>query len=520
MLTVIKKNLIRWVIIAMLLFVLTAFTLPSSTSIQPKIVSNPAEATPAPEDTFIRVAQGHIVSSGKMSRGVAWGDYNDDGKPDLFVANSQGQTNFLYRNDGDGIFTPVQESEIMQIRSYSESGNWVDYDSDGDLDLFITNIRNEANFLFRNDGDDSFTRITDGEIVSERRSSTGSCWADYDADGDLDVFVANRNEQHNSFFSNNGDGNFAKMTDGEIVKNGGDSRACGWADVDGDADLDLYVGNAHEANFFYTNNGDGTFTRVTEGSFTNDISYTYGLSWADVVNDGDIDLFVSNVQDKNILYLNNGLGEFERVVDEPFATDIGASKGNTWGDFDNDGDVDLFVANGTPDISDVTNFLYLNDGEGTFTRSAVGVLTDDNHISAGTAWVDYNNDGRLDIFVANWGNNNQDNALYTNENGEIGNWIKISLVGYESNRSSIGATVRLETIIDAETIWQTHQVLGNTGYGSQNEQIIHFGIGSATQIKSLEIRWQSGEVDVYTELIANTRYTATEAGDLHLTDSQ
>jgi len=514
MLTRKRKTLLRWAIVAMCLFALTAFKLPSPISFQPQTLSNPAQATPAPEDIFVRVAQGQIISSGKMSRGMAWGDYNNDGYPDLFVANSQGQTNLLYRNQGDGSFVLVEESEIIKIRSYSESGNWVDYDNDGDLDLFITNIRNEANFLFRNNGDETFTQITDGEIVSEKRSSTGSCWADFDNDGDLDVFIANRDGQNNSFFSNQGDGSFTRLAEGEIVTNGGDSRACGWADVDGDADLDLYVGNAHEANFFYTNNGDGSFSRETEGDFTNEVSYTYGMSWADVDNDGDLDLFVSNVQDANVLYLNDGFGGFEKVAKRPFVTDIGASKGNTWGDFDNDGDVDLFVANGTPDISDVTNFLYLNDGEGNFTRSTVGALTYDNHISAGTAWADYNNDGRLDIFVANWGNNNQDNVLYTNQNSETGNWIFISLNGVQSSTSAIGATVRLETILDGKPIWQTRQVLGNTGYGSQNEPLIHFGIGDALLINSLEIHWPSGVIDTFLDLTVNTLYEVSEGGDL------
>jgi len=490
----------------MILFALTAFNLPL-----PQSSTTPTQ-TPTPEslELFDRFTEGHIVSSGKMSRGVAWGDYNNDGYPDLFIANSQGQTNFLYRNDGDGVFTPVEESEIMQIRSYSESGNWVDYDNDGDLDLFITNIRNEPNFLYLNNGDESFSRITAGDIVSEKRASTGSCWADYDNDGDLDVFVANRDGQNNSFFDNDGEGNFAKLVDIELVSDGGDSRACGWADVDGDADLDLYVGNAHEANFFYSNNGDATFTRVMDGDFVNASSYTYGLSWADIDNDGDIDLFVANVQDANVLYLNNGVGEFEKVAKRPFVTDKGASKGNTWGDVDNDGDVDLFVANGTPDISDVTSFLYLNDGRGNFIRAAAGVLTDDNHISAGTALADYNLDGRLDIFVANWGDNNQDNVLYTSANTGAGNWIKILLVGTESNRWAIGARVQIEVVLDGKTIQQTRQVLGNTGYGSQNEHLLHFGLGNATQIESLEIRWPSGSVETYSQLSANSLYTATE----------
>lgn len=467
-------------------------------------------ATTPPPPLYAPIVEGDAVNTGGMSRGVAWGDYDNDGYPDLFVANSDNQPNILLHNQQGGSFIRVESGKLTQLEANSESGNWVDYDNDGDLDLFVTNIGNQVNYLFRNDGTDGFLRILDGDIVTEAQSSTGSCWIDIDHDGDLDVFVSNRDDQNNSFFINEGDGTFTQITERELVNDGGNSRACGWADVDGDTDYDLYVANAHEPNFFYHNNGDGTFTRLTTANLVQPSEYSYGMSWADVDNDTDIDLFVANLEASNEVYLNDGAGNFALVSDEHIIVD-GAkpSKGNTWGDFDNDGDLDFFIANGTPG-ADVRNILYLNDGTGQFTRAQGEPIATASDISAGTAWADYDNDGDLDIYVANWRNNNEDNVLYQNISNAGYGWVKIKLLGTESNSFGIGAVLNLTATINGETIGQTRQNLSNTGYGSQNSHIIHFGLGDATQIETLEITWPSGIVDSFENLPINTQLIIEE----------
>lgn len=463
------------------------------------------QTTPSPPE-FVRITEGDLVTSGGMSRGVAWGDFNGDGFADLFAANSDNQTNALYRNNQDGTFTSI-DNEITRIQSNSESGNWVDYDNDGDFDLFITNIENQANFLFRNDGDETFTRITDGQIVTETLSSTGSCWVDFDRDSDLDVLITNRDGQDNSFFLNNGDGTFS---DTELFSGqAGDSRACGWAYANDDPYVDLFIGNAHEPNFFYLGNEDGTLTPITSEPLVSESEYTYGLSWADFDNDNDIDLFVANLQTSNSVFLNNANAEFEQIETDPIASNFRPSKGNTWGDFDNDGDLDLYIANGTPGAT-VLNSLYLNDGLGHFELITDGDLVSDDNISAGTAWSDYDHDGDLDLYVANWRDNDEDNTLYQNITASQNGWVKISLVGVDSNRHGIGAIVRLNTEIEGQNRWQTRQLFANTGYGSQNELPVHFGLGDATIIQTLEILWPSGHVHILHDVPINTWLTVVE----------
>lgn len=469
---------------------------------------------------FQRVTEGAIVNDGGVSRGVAWGDYDADGFPDLFVTNTANQSGFLYHNNRDGTFARVTDWAGAQLAASAEGAAWADYDNDGDLDLYITNREDSVNLLFRNNGDGSFVRVMDSALVADKGNSTGSCWADVDRDGDLDVFVARRDKQHNLLFSNNGDGTFRKITEGSIVNDGGDSRTCGWADADLDGDPDLFVGNAHEQSFYYRNDGSWRFTRLTAGPFVTNKGYTYGTSWADYDNDGDFDLFVAHVLEPNLLYSNDGKGTFQNALGVTLSNDTGASKGNAWGDYDNDGDLDLIVANGTPGRQNF-DFLYRNDGSGAFNRISKGAIASDDYVSAGTAWADYDNDGDLDLFVANWGDGEkgENNLFYVNK-GSAGGWVIIKTVGVRSNRFGVGTRVHVVANIRGKTITQTQQVSGQTGYGSQSDLRLHFGVGDAARVDSVELFWPSGRVDRYTKLPVKKLYVATEGRGMAPMQSQ
>ncbi|MFQ5823096.1 MAG: FG-GAP-like repeat-containing protein, partial [bacterium] len=192
----------------------------------------------------------------------------------------------------DTLFTRITTGNIVNDGASSFSSSWGDYDADGDLDLFIANTNSENNFLYRNNGDGTFTKITEGDIVNDGGSSLGSSWGDYDNDGDLDLFVVNAAGENNSLYQNNGDGTFTKITDGDIVNDGGNSQACSWGDYDNDGYLDLFVANGTlENNFLYNNDGSGTFTKITQGIIVNDGGESRGCNWADFDNDGDLDLF-------------------------------------------------------------------------------------------------------------------------------------------------------------------------------------------------------------------------------------
>jgi Tol biopolymer transport system component len=458
---------------------------------------------------FVPIEEGELVTDGNLSRGVAWGDFNGDAYPDLAVANTIEQPEFLYRNDGSGTFTQLVENPITLGAAWTEGVAWVDFDEDGDFDLFTTNANGQPNGLFRNDGSGGFEAADGGPLTQEAMSSTMSCWADFDGDGDLDAFVVNRDGENDAMYRNDGDGRFQRIERAPPVSNGGEGRACGAADADGDGDIDLYVANGRrERNYYYRNDGGWQFTEVTEGAFVRDTAYSYGVSWVDFDYDDDLDLYVSNISESNALYVNDGAGSFTPLSEGPLVSDGGVSKGQTWGDFDNDGDLDLFVANGT-EAPDMRNFLYRNDGPAGFVRVLEGPIATHADTSAGAAAADYDRDGDLDLFVANWGGGDEDNRLYRNETTGR-NWIALRLEGRRSNRHGIGARIRLEATIGGRKLSQTRWLLPATGYASANEPIVHFGLGDADSIESLEIRWPSGSVDRYTDLQAGAFYVAVE----------
>jgi hypothetical protein len=472
---------------------------------------------------FVSVGSQVLSANGGSSRGAAWGDFNGDGWDDLVVANAgEGERNFLYLNRGDGSLELVADSPVGQRASPTEGVNWVDYDNDGDLDLLVVNRSEHSNELFRNDGDKGLVRVAAGDLTTDRTSSTTACWADYDEDGFLDVWVVNRDGEDDALYRNRGGGGFSRVAAGPMVGRGGDGRSCAWGDIDADGDPDLYVGNfltadgeGKAANFLYLNRGDGALVAMGEGPAVTDAGLTYGVSWIDYDDDGDLDLFVSNIarSDQNALYRNGG-GKLAKVTASPLATDSGGpSKGHTWGDYDNDGDLDLYVANGTEGTDDILGYFYRHLDVGRFERVHESPFDTDRHISAGTAWSDYDNDGDLDIFVSNWGGNAEANDLYRNETSGA-HWIGIRLEGRRSNRMGIGARVRLVAEMDGRSKTQHRWQLPNTGYGSQNAPVIHFGLGDATVAQTVEISWPSGKVDTHTNVEANRFWHAVEGDDL------
>ena len=475
----------------------------------------PPEASKA---LFTHEADAAPSTGGGLSRGVAWGDLDTDGDPDLVVANAIGQAQMLYRNDGPDGFSHLEDDLVSLSAGDTEGVFWADYDNDGDLDLLLTNQFDQPLRFFRNDGQSSLVLAAAGDLGDDRPTSANSaCWGDFDNDGHLDVFVVQRDGLDDLLFSNLGDGRFRQINEGVAVTNGGDGRTCAWGDIDDDGDLDLFVGNfvldgAKAPNFLYRNRGDGTFEPVTEGEIVTDLQATYGSSFVDVDDDGDADLFLSNIagSDHNALYLNDGRGRFSKRTDGELVTAAGRpSKGHAFGDYDLDGDLDLVIANGTESEVDLRNFLYLNDGAGRFAAVTEGDLVDTPNISAGVAWADADLDGDLDLFIANWGGDNEDNAFYRNNATGMG-WLVVHLIGTESNRMGWGARVRITAVIDGSTRTQTRWMNPTTGYASQNEPILHFGLGDAGNIDSIEITWPSGTVDHLGPVEANRILEVTE----------
>lgn len=463
--------------------------------------------------TFTKITTGDIVTDGRYSEGAYWFDYNNDRYLDLFVGDIVNQNNLLFLNNGNGTFTKITSGSIVNDAGFSYGGCFGDYNNDGFPDLFVENggsNSNQANFLYINNSGTSFTKITTGSIVTDISGSWGSSTADYDKDGNLDIFVSNFN-QNNSLYKGNGDGTFTKITTGDIVNDGGASLGCSWGDYDNDGYQDLFVANANfgagQNNFLYHNNGDGSFTKITTGSIVTDGGNSTGGSWGDYDNDGDLDLIVPNYfNTNNFFYRNDGGGTFTSITTGVIAADGGSSVGSAWGDYNNDGHLDLFVSND----NNQNNALYENNGDGTFTKITSGDIVNDGGRSNGSIWGDYDNDGDLDMFVTNGDQPTaQNNSLYKND-GNSNNWINILCKGVVSNRSAIGTRVIVKAVINGSPVTQIREIFGQTGYNSQNSLNVEFGLGNASIIDSLIITWPNGSVEAFANINTNQFITATE----------
>jgi enediyne biosynthesis protein E4 len=308
-------------------------------------------------------------------RSVAWGDYDNDGWPDLAVTTySSNSRTKLYHNGGDGTFTEVGAAAGMRTAGLPWRVAWGDYDRDGFVDLYQAN--GASDFLYHNNGDGTFTELGQSAGVSGPEFSNAPAWGDYDRDGWPDLFVADDGADH--LYRNDADGTFTDVTISAGVGDSAESQSACWGDYDDNGRLDLYVVDiAASHNHLYKSNGDGTFTDVTQSSGTGDVGDGRSCDWLDADNDGRLDLFASDHVHKNKLFRNNGNGTFTDVaatagIADPFDTFNAA-----WGDYDGDGDLDVFM------VGHVSNVLYSNDGSAngflelnlvgtTSNRSAIG----------------------------------------------------------------------------------------------------------------------------------------------------
>ncbi len=463
------------------------------------------------ESSWLQLDQG-------LSRGAAWGDMDGDGYPELYVSNSQGQANFLYKNRGGELLKLQQEvgSNFLESVTYggsSEGVNWVDYDNDGDLDLYIASRGREENLLFKNDDLKGFIKVQDHPLTASDLSSSMACWADIEGDGDLDVLLVGYRHNGNFVFENLGRGSFKRRDDHVLSAGEGRGRNCSCGDANNDGLPEFFIANGRTRNEFYANKGNWNFEPLTEGLLVADLGYAYGSSWADYDNDGDLDILLTNFDKENFLFENDGNGNFEPLMEGALSGNQGgASKGQSWGDYDNDGDIDLFVGNGTYG-PDMYNFLYLNDGEGDFDKIMGGVVTQHADTSAAVASADFDRDGDLDVFVANWGANDP-NRFYINDTRNT-NWITFRLRGADSNSHGIGAMVQLEAMAaNGETSSQYRWMYPVTGYGGQNDLEIHFGLGEMSRIRTVKVYWPSGNEDIFAEPAINRHYLLEEEGTI------
>jgi hypothetical protein len=490
-----------------------------------------------------------------VGAGVAFLDYDNDGWLDIFVLNGTrlegdpaGVTNRLYKNNRDGTFTDVTGKSGLTRAGWASAVTVGDYDNDGFDDLFVTYYGH--NVLYRNRGNGTFEDVTQRAGLAENsiRYGSGCTWVDFDRDGRLDLFVANylnatleklpkpgenpdctwKGVPVNcgprglptgfvQLFRNNGDGTFTDISKASGVAAAGGSypMTAVAADYDNDGWPDIYVACDSTPSWLFVNQHDGTFR---EQALERGIALSedgveqagMGVAVGDYDLDGNLDIFKTNfADDTNVLYRNDGKGNFDDVT---IRTGIGVETryvgwGTGMADLDNDGYPDLFVATGSvyPEVEHkapaypfhTPRVVFRNLGNGRFEElfEEAGPGVTEAHASRGSAFGDFDNDGDMDILV--W-NMNEPPSLLRNDVTSGGHWLKVLLVGSKSNRSAIGSRVTASY----GKLRQAQEVLAQSSFYSVNDRRLHFGLGAETSA-DLSIRWTNGSVENLSKVAAD-----------------
>ena len=482
-----------------------------------------------------------------IGSGVALFDFDNDHDLDLYLVNGSDlpgrvsptlPTNHLYRNDGN-TFTDITAQAAVGDTGYGLGCCIGDYNNDGFTDLYVTNYG--ANVLYRNNGDGTFADVTVHAGVGGNRFSSGCAFVDIDVDGDLDLYLVNYVQfdpetnpectRHgiptyctpeallgvsDVLYLNNGDGTFTDVSEKTGISEAsgkGLGVVCG--DVDNDGDVDIFVANDTTPNLLYRNNPNSV--EMTEDALFSGVALSeegraysgMGTNLGDFDNDGYLDIVITNFQDQtNSLYHNSQSGFFTEVS---FARGIGERSLPylAWGvdfvDFNNDGWLDLFIANGHLDgnIAEIDpigtypqpNQLFLNNRGINFSE-----LTDmavaARKVSRGAAFGDIDNDGDIDVVVSNL---KDSPTVLRNDGGNTAQWLGVKLVGTHCNRDAIGARV---TAVSGG-LTQIREVKSGSGYLSQNALRLHFGLGAASSVDTLTVRWGCGKVQTLQDIAAN-----------------
>jgi len=427
-----------------------------------------------------------------------WADFENRGQLDLLTSVYGGQ-DILFQNNGDGTFTPMTAG-IPSPGDENVALVAADYDNDGWLDLMSVagggSEFREPILLYQGNGSDTFTPIPGGDLANFNGFFNNGVWADYDNDGFVDFMISPGSDStfnaQGSLFHNNGDGTFTSVTNA-ITKLSLNCGSAAWVDYDNDGVPDLIIcsgGTGTDHSYLFHNDGGGNFTRITTNVLATD-SWPDGAwvaTWGDYDNDGLPDVYITGMGSGGRLYHNNGNGSFNLVATGAMSQPPtgGGSLSCAWGDFDNDGYLDLVIS-----AYSGVNRLFHNNGDGTFTQVLASPFTNtaNKNIYCQTcSWADYDNDGFLDLLITRFPESGVTTNLLYHNGGNSNAWLEVKLTGTVANRAAIGAKVRVHATIGGKSFWQVHEM--TTGGGRWAQPLVaHFGLGDATNVDTVRIEW-------------------------------
>ena len=502
--------------------------------------------------------QSGIASESVNASGPTFIDYDNDGDIDIYVVteyHGEGQGNRLFENQGDRMFVDVAELRgVDNDNALGRGASWGDYDNDGDMDLAISNLpptdrsTHIPTTLYKNllkeTGEPNFQNVTreaqlfrkgnenDLDIGGIGNTGAGIAWADYDNDGDLDLYWKCADfDVENALFRNNGDGTFTDVTEEtgtgvlEFVLEANSQGAPSWTDVNHDGYVDLLVTNEGDKKILFLNDQEGSFKNITS-SFRPPSGVVFlnpgnanGACIGDIDNDGDMDVFLPTSDQANRLYISllkdTGQLSYKDITLTSGVSNKSGARGCAMGDFDNDGLIDIYVNNGgladtlINDVIDIpifvqfyiaiepdVNKLFRNNGDLTFSDLAWRSRASGYGVGSGVGTADLDEDGFLDIFFTNRTfytggeqiTKSDRNYLLFNR-GNRNNWLTINLVGEESNTNGYGAKVTLAS----DDLTQYREATSAHGYNSGNDPRMHFGLGKKSSVDFIEVIWPSGK---------------------------
>jgi hypothetical protein len=502
---------------------------------------------------------GISINREEFGPGLCVADFDGDGWQDIYFVNGRdlynrgiAARNALYRNNGNGTFTDVTDKAGVPGTGYGLGCVWGDYDNDGFPDLFVTQYG--RNVLYHNNGNGTFTDVTDKAGVAGTESGafhSGATFFDYDRDGRLDLYVGSYvalgdkrycnlagvlsscapsvyRGSPDALYHNNGNGTFTNVTvAAKIYQPEGKNLSVGAADYDNDGWPDLFVANDGLDAYLYHNERNGTFKEIGVVSgmaltAQGRVMAAMCISLGDYDNDGWLDLYISDFQrSSDHLWHNEGSGFFAEVSDQAGITrpthDV-LSFGGGFFDYDNDGWLDIFIANGHvyPEVEQAspeihykqTNMLFHNEGNGKFieTTKVAGSGFETPYVGRGVAFADFDNDGFMDVIVAN----NGDPPLLLHNSGGNGNhFLNFKLVGTKSNRDAMGARIR----VVAGGLSQIREIAGGGSYLSQSDLRANFGLAKTSRVESVEVTWPSGQRQLFRNVEPDKFYLIEEGKD-------